>query len=81
VKPGRGDEVVELFNKFDYGDNTIVWIAPALYAAFSTAPSGTSPWVTLRQTAINSLRARATDWLVPPEPDDLEHEGFWRQPL
>jgi hypothetical protein len=21
VKPGRGDEFVELFNKFDYGDN------------------------------------------------------------
>jgi hypothetical protein len=29
VKPGRGDEFVELFNKFDYGDNNLFHRSPA----------------------------------------------------
>jgi hypothetical protein len=28
-----------------------------------------------------AARCRRKDWLHPPEPDDLEYEGFWCQPL
>ena len=50
------------------------------YAAFNTAPSGTSPSVTKRQTAISSLRARATIEIRRIRPRSLPTRA-WNQRL